>query len=61
MLKAASKGEFMNILLELIHDVWKAGTVPSDWCDAVLISIPKKGNLMSCDNWRGVSLLDIAS
>ena len=21
--------------------------------------VPKKGNLQSCDNWRGISLLDV--
>jgi len=30
--------------------------VPRDWSDAVLIPIPKKGDLSSCDNWRGISL-----
>ena len=60
MLKAACKGDtFINRLLELVHDVWKAGSVPRDWCNAVLIPIPKKGDLTSCDNWRGISLLDI--
>ena len=60
MLKAASYGDgFMSRLLELVHDVWKAGSVPSDWRDAILIPIPKKGDLTNCDNWRGISLLDI--
>jgi len=38
------------------------GSVPSDWCDAVLIPILKKGNLTSCVNWRqwhGIYLLDV--
>jgi len=47
------------LLLELIHDVWRKGSIPSDWCDAVLIPIPKKGDLTSCDNWRGICLLDV--
>ena len=33
--------------------------VPIDWCDAVLVLIPKKGDLSRCDNWRGISLLDV--
>ena len=60
MLKAASHGdEFMSRLLDLVHDVWKLGSVPGDWRDAILIPIPKKGDLSNCDNWRGISLLDI--
>ena len=27
--------------------------------DAILIPIPKKGNLRCCDNWRGIALLDV--
>ena len=27
--------------------------------DAILIPIPKKGNLKCCDNWRGISLLEV--
>ena len=27
--------------------------------DAVLVPIPKKGDLTRCDNWRGISLLDV--
>ena len=32
--------------------------MPQEWVDAILIPIPKKGNLHCCDNWRGVALLD---
>jgi len=26
---------------------------------ALLVPVPKKGNLSFCDNWRGISLLDV--
>ena len=39
--------------------MWKEKSVPNDWRDAILIPIPKKGDLSHCDNWRGISLLDI--
>ena len=31
------------------------------WRDALLVPVPKKGDLSSCDNWRGIriSLLDV--
>ena len=32
--------------------------VVKDWQDAE-IPIPKKGDLRKCNNWRGVSLLDV--
>ena len=30
-----------------------------DWQDAVVVLIPKKGDLKQCDHWRGISLLDV--
>ena len=39
--------------------VWECGVVPGDWRDADIVPIPKKGDLSSCDNWRGISLLDV--
>ena len=60
MVKAVCYEEaFMSSLLKLTEDVWRRGEVPSDWCDAVLIPLPKKGDLSHCDNWRGISLLDM--
>ena len=60
MVKAAcSEDEFLSRFVELVHDVWRECSVPRDWCDAVLVPIPKKGDLSNCDNWRGISLLDV--
>ena len=51
--------EFLSKLLELVKDIWEVGCVPSAWRDSILVPIPKKGNLSLCDNWRGISLLDV--
>ena len=60
MVKVACIGDdFPKRLLELVHDVWKEKSVPTEWRDAILIPIPKKGDLSHCDNWRGNSLLDV--
>lgn len=60
MLKVACcTEEFMKRLLDLVNDVWIECKVPADWCDAVLVPIPKKGDLSLCDNWRGIALLDV--
>ena len=47
------------LLLDLLQSVWSEGYVPQDWRDAVLIPIPKKGDLSRCDNWRGIALLEV--
>ena len=46
-------------LINLLADIWASSCVPQDWRDTELVPIPKKGNLSSCDNWRGISLLDV--
>ena len=46
-------------LLVLMQEVWKVGYVVQDWKDAEIVPIPKKGDLRICDNWRGISLLDV--
>ena len=39
--------------------MWQEGAVPQDWVNTEIIPIPKKGELSSCDNWRGIALLDV--
>ena len=46
-------------LLQLMQDIWRDGEVVADWKDAEIVPVPKNGDLQSCDNWRGISLLDV--
>ena len=51
-MKAASCEEaFMSALMELVHDVGTKCRVPG--------SHPKEGWTLACDNWCGISLLDV--
>ena len=52
-------GELMDYILDMFHTVWMEQRVPQEWRDALLVPIPKKGDLTQCDNWRGISLLDV--
>ena len=54
-----SNASVLHYVHDLINDVWAKGAVPKDWVDADIVPIPKKGDLTSCDNWRGVALLDV--
>ena len=47
---ACDNGEFMALLLDLIHTVWEERKVPREWADAI-VPTPRKGNLRNCDNW----------
>ena len=60
MIKVAScNSDFLSLLLDLIDTAWRESKVPRDWVNAVLVPIPKKGDLHNCDNWRGIALLDV--
>ena len=52
------QGALLERLMQLFHQVWACGEVPQEWRDALIVPIPK-GDLSVCDNWRGISLLDI--
>ena len=46
MLKVGRKhSEFVDMLTELVSEVWSEQRVPQEWVDAILVPISKKGNL----------------
>ena len=47
----------MNCLLLLYNRIWN-GDFPNSWNEASIVSIPKKGDLTDCDNYRGISLIN---
>jgi len=58
MVKVCSD-ELLMYLLDMFTSVWDSENVPQEWRNASLVPVPKKGDLSSCDNWRGISLLDV--
>ncbi len=60
MLKAGARNEdFVYMLTDLLSAVWEERSGPQKWVNAILIHIPKKGNLHYCDNWWGIVFLDV--
>ena len=60
MLNVGQKNdEFVGVIGDMIKTVWEKRHVLKKWVDAILILIPKKGNLRSCDNWRCTALLEV--
>ena len=49
-----------QVLLNLFRQVWGEGCVFDEWRDALVVPVPKRGDLNICDNWQGFSLLDVA-
>jgi hypothetical protein len=50
-----------DVLHNLFTAIWSKEALPDDWEKGLLTRIAKKGDLRSCDNWRGVTLLSIPS
>eukprot|EP00666_Eupelagonemidae_sp_cell4sb_P017863 gene17863-biopygen8456 len=69
--KAAGEDRIVAEMLQLggtsLHErmsrfvklVWKHGSVPKAWRDAVVVPLLKGGDLRLCDNWRGISPLSV--
>lgn len=47
-----------TLLRPIIREVWVNKRIPERWKDGVIITIPKKGDLSQCINWRGITLLN---
>ena len=51
-------GEAMvDILTTICNKIWKTGEWPTTWTQSVVITLPKKGNLQLCQNYRTISLI----
>jgi hypothetical protein len=51
------------ILKQKIHQlmvkIWKQGKIPCEWSKGILCPVYKKGDRKHCNNYRGISLLNI--
>ena len=54
-------GENAVVLGKLFEKVWSEEKIPEEWLKGNIIKLPKKGDLKDCNNWRGVTLLNVAS
>jgi hypothetical protein len=41
--------------------LWESGEWPDDWADSTFITLPKKGDLTQCTNYRSIALVSHAS
>ena len=51
--------ETVEMLHPLFVKIWEEEQVPSEWKEGYLIKLPKKGDLSSCSNYRGITLLSV--
>ena len=50
-----------DVLHKLFSKIWEEERLPDDWKLGHLVKLPKKGDLSDRKNWRGITLLSIAS
>lgn len=51
-------GEAMiDALTHICNKIWQTGEWPTSWTQSLIITIPKKGNLQKCQNYRTISLI----
>ena len=51
-------GEAMiDILTAICNKIWRTGEWPTTWTQSLVNTLPKKGNLQLCQNYRTISLI----
>ena len=53
----------INSTAEILHGlfakIWREEVFPQDWKEGHLVKLPMEGDLTSCNNYRGITLLSI--
>ena len=51
-------GEYMSrALLNICNQIWRDVKWPENWTKSLVITLPKKGDLKMCNNYRTLSLI----
>ena len=52
----------VQVLHELFNKMWQEESIPENWLrGAYHQGFPRKGDLMSCENWTGITLMSIVT
>ena len=47
----------ISALTNICNKIWQTGEWPTPWTQSLIITLPKKGNLQLCQNYRTISLI----
>ena len=47
----------ISVLLIICNKIWQTGEWPTQWTQSLVITLPKKGSLQLCQNYRTISLI----
>ena len=57
LVQAGGEAMIDNTLTTICNKIWKTGEWPTTWTQSLVITLPKKGNLKLCQNYRTISLI----
>ena len=49
--------DVITALKTICNKIWQTGAWPTPWTQSLVITLPKKGNLQRCQNYRTISLI----
>ena len=49
--------DVITTLTTIYNKIWQTGEWPTPWTQSLVITLPKKGNLQQCQNYRTISLI----
>ena len=49
--------DVITTLTTICNKIWQTGECPTPWTQSLVITLPKKGNLQQCQNYRTISLI----
>ena len=49
--------DVITALTTICNKIWQTGKWPTPWIQSLVITLPKKGNLQQCQNYRTISLI----
>ena len=51
----------IDVLTEICNRIWRTGEWPTPWTQSLIITLPKKGNLQLCQNYRTFGVISQSS
>ena len=57
----AGREVMIDILTSICNKIWQTGEWPTTWTQSLVITLPKKGNMQLCQNYRTISLISHCS
>ena len=49
--------DVITALTTICNKIWQTGEWPTQWTQSLVITLPKKGNLQQCQNYRTINLI----